>query len=491
MSGPANILEWSPFQRADFGWFWLRDNNARVNSLAALFLLTLTGAALGTTLFSRELVFSNADRDLALQFIHWRKFGFDELRTGHLALWNPHIFGGVPFFGGFQSALLYPPNWLYLCLPLSVAINTGIALHVFLTGFGMFLWMRGRGLHPVAALFAGVIFMFSGPVFPHIYAGHLPNLCTMAWGPFIFLAIDGWLRCRTQGWLLLGTASVAMQILAGHPQYVFYTGVAAGLYAAVQLAVTRERLRAAAGLIVFPLAGAALSAMQLLEGFHAAGESVRSHGTTMAFAAKFGLPPENLLTTLAPNFFGSLSTHHYWGRWQLWEMCLFFGITGLVMGVYGLTKGPRFQAWSCAAVAFALLLIAFGPYTFLFKPLYWYAPGFNHFRGWSKFSYPAILLLIVVAATGFDVLLRGGVRSSREGMLVLGLGLGGGALALLESLGARHEARRGRSLRGAPRSICSRTAWNGLHVGVQHLDSALPTSGRWRATPFARWSSPP
>ena len=109
-------------------------SDSRVNALAALFLMALTVAALGTTLFSRAPVFSNDHRDLALQFVHWRKFGFDELRAGHLALWNPHIYGGAPFFGGFQSALLYPPNWLYLCLPLGVAINTGIALHVLSHG---------------------------------------------------------------------------------------------------------------------------------------------------------------------------------------------------------------------------------------------------------------------------------------------------------------------------------------------------------------------
>ena len=453
-------------------WFGGWESDRRVDALAALFLLALTVLALGTTLFSRELVFSNAERDIALQFIHWRKFGFDELRAGRLALWNPHIYGGAPFFGGFQSALLYPPNWLYLCLPLAVAINTGIALHVFLAGFGMFLWLRVRGLLPLAAWFGGVLFMFSGPFFPHLYAGHLPNLCTMVWGPFIFLAIDGWLRHRTPGWLLLGAASVALQILAGHPQYVFYTGIAAGLYAALQLAVAPRRLPAAAGLAAFPLAGAALCAVQILEGSHAAGESVRNHGTSLAFAAKFRLPPENLLTALAPNFFGSLSTHHYWGRWHPWEMCVFFGVTGLVMAGYGLAKGPRFAVWSCAAAASGLLLLAFGSSTPLFPLLYRYAPGFDHFRGWSKFSYPAVLLLIVVAATGFDALWRGGVRSSRGGLVVLSLGLGGGMLALLEG----HAVAAGSAGALAPWRFCIRQLSNSLErasVGAANLDGPV------------------
>ncbi len=389
---------------------------------AAAFLLVLTVAALGPTLFNGARVFSNAERDLALQFIHWRKFGFDELRAGHLALWNPHIYGGTPFFGGFQSALLYPPNWLYLCLPLAVAVNTGIALHVFLAGLGMSLWMRVRALHPLATIFAGAAFMFSGPFFPHIYAGHLSNLCTMTWGPFIFLAIDGWLQRRTVGWLFVGAAAVAMQILAGHPQYVFYTGVAAGLYCAVPLAVAKGRLRVAAGLAALALAGVALSAVQVFEGIHAAGESVRNHGTQPGFAAIFSFPPENFLTLLIPNFFGDLTAHAYWGRWFLWEMCLFFSVSGLWMTIYGLAKGPRRQVWSCAGVAAILLVLALGSYTPLFDGLYHHAPGFNRFRGWSKLTYPAVMLLVVVAAHGCDGLLRRGVASSRPGFGALAVG---------------------------------------------------------------------
>src|SRR5262245_55231912 len=70
--------------------------------------------------------------DLASQFLYWRSFGFSQLAQGNLALWNPHVFGGAPFFGGFQSALLYPPNWLYLVLPLAAATNLSIALNAWL-----------------------------------------------------------------------------------------------------------------------------------------------------------------------------------------------------------------------------------------------------------------------------------------------------------------------------------------------------------------------
>lgn len=77
-------------------------------------------------------VLGQVQQDLALHFLWWGEFGFGELAKGNLALWNPHIFSGAPFFGNTQSALLYPPNWLFLALPLST--NWSIALNAWLLG---------------------------------------------------------------------------------------------------------------------------------------------------------------------------------------------------------------------------------------------------------------------------------------------------------------------------------------------------------------------
>src|SRR5208283_1589302 len=81
-----------------------------------------------------DQVLSHIGTDLSAEFVYWRQFGFDQLRAGHIALWNPHVFSGVPFMGGFQAALFYPPYWMYLILPLRTAINCEIVLHVFLLG---------------------------------------------------------------------------------------------------------------------------------------------------------------------------------------------------------------------------------------------------------------------------------------------------------------------------------------------------------------------
>ena len=104
-------------------------------------LLALTAGMFGPIFFaSGDIVFSKPHTDLFDQFAYWRQFGFNELKQGNLPLWNPHVFSGMPFLAGFQSALLYPINALFLIFPLAEAINLSAALHVFLIGFFVFLW---------------------------------------------------------------------------------------------------------------------------------------------------------------------------------------------------------------------------------------------------------------------------------------------------------------------------------------------------------------
>src|SRR5256885_14690326 len=137
--------------------------NRRSTLISLTLLLALTLAMFGDVLFAggtRVVGFQSGD--LYLQFLSWRDFGFRELARGNLALWNPYIFGGAPYFGALQAALLYPPNWLFLFLPLPTAINWSIALHVFAIGAFMFFWMRVRGLSVVPASFAGVLVIVVG-----------------------------------------------------------------------------------------------------------------------------------------------------------------------------------------------------------------------------------------------------------------------------------------------------------------------------------------
>ena len=354
-----------------------------------------------------QWVLGRVDTDLPFQFLPWREFGFRELAKGNLALWNPHIFAGTPFFGGMQSALLYPPNWLFMALPLPLAVNWSIALNVWMLGAFMYLWGVQRRLDPFAAFVSAAILMFCAPHFLRVSAGHLTNLAAMAWIPLIFLSIDGWLRERRPAWCLLGTLAVAMQIFAGHPQYVYFTAMVAGGYSLLRLLEYRDgRLAAATGPAAIYAGGALLAAVQLLTGIEATSETVRDLALPFKFAASFSFPPENFITLLAPAFLGDGSTLPYWGRWYLWEVCAFIGVSGLALATYGIAAAGTEGKRTLLAMTAVTVLLGLGASTPLFRVLFEWLPLFDRFRGTGKFIFFTALFLALLAGCGLDRLLR-------------------------------------------------------------------------------------
>ena len=387
--------------------------HGRRDARPTFLLLSVLSLALLTVLMFADVLLrpappllSDYGTDLSTQFLFWREFGFSELRHGNFALWNPYVFCGMPFFGMFQSALLYPPNWLYLVLPLVHAVNFGIALHVFLLGLFMLLWLSRCGLHPLACLLGAILAMFSGPYFLHIYAGHLTSLCAMTWTPLILLCVDGLLGRPSLRWFLLATFAVTMQLLAGHPHQVFYALVTVILYAGLGLAKPPRRfggLALLAGAYAFAFC---IGAAQVLAGAEMGKESLRSGGLSIEVAGMLSFPPENLLTLIAPGVFGLDGEVPYWGRWYFWETSLFFSVTGLVLACIGLAGCGKVGRLRSGVIAGILIVLALGHYTPLFPLLYHWVPGFNSTRGNCKFSFYALLFLTRLAAGGFDRLLH-------------------------------------------------------------------------------------
>jgi Bacterial membrane protein YfhO len=396
------------------------------STIAALVLLFALALAIFADLLfgGGARVLGHSASDLFLQYYAWRDFGFRELAKGNLALWNPHIFSGAPYLGGMQGAQLYPPNWIFLILPLPVAINWSIALHVFAIAAFMFLWMKQRGLAASASFLAGTLVMFSGAFFTHIFAGHLPQLCTMSWAPLIFCSIDTLLRTRRVIWLLVGIFGVAMQILAGFPQYLYYTAIIATLYTTLRL-LSDWNWRVALAFIAIYIGGALLASVQLLPAIQTTHETTRGLRLPFNFASMVAFPPENSVTLLAPNFFGEIAK--YWGRWYLWETSLFIGVSGLVLAIYAAIRCDLRVKLPALLIILVSLLLASGVYTPLFHFLYVWVPGFDRFRSVSKFIFPASLFIILLAATGFDQLLRAKtvgrvfVAAVFAGAVVLGL----------------------------------------------------------------------
>ena len=60
------------------------------------------------------------------------------LEQGSLPLWNPYAFSGMPLLGDAQTAMFYPPNWLFFVLPGEVAFNYATLIQFVLAGISIY-----------------------------------------------------------------------------------------------------------------------------------------------------------------------------------------------------------------------------------------------------------------------------------------------------------------------------------------------------------------
>ena len=109
--------------------------------------------------------------------------------------------------------------------------------------------------------------MFSGAYFLHVYAGHLMLLYGLAWTPLVLTAVDEWIRTGKIGWILVGTAAIALQLFVGDLQGWFYTALVAGLLMAFQLNKIHKPLKILPGLLAMYLAATALGAVNCSQVF--------------------------------------------------------------------------------------------------------------------------------------------------------------------------------------------------------------------------------
>jgi len=369
---------------------------------AALVLVLLSDV-----LFQDSRIVGIPGGDLRTQYVFWRQFAFDQIRNGHFPLWNPHVFAGTPFFGDPQSAMLYPLNWVHLFLPMAIAVNWLIALHLFMAAWFCGIWCRGRGLSVMGATLAGIIYICSGPVFANLIPGHLPLICSVAWFPLLLWCVDGVLeKERVWGWMLAGAGVAALLAVDGYPQFAYESALAVGVYAILYMPGSRRGWKAIPCLAGIFILGWGMAGVQLLAAWDVARESQRSGGLPYWFAVLYALPPENFVTLVAPGFFGiDAMGQHYWGKWNLWEVNVFIGAAALVLAMCG-ALGDRRRGLRPALLAALFFLPAVGTSTPVFWLMYRFVPGFSNFRAPARFDLFSIFYLAFLAGLGLDALMK-------------------------------------------------------------------------------------
>ncbi|MFP4579932.1 MAG: hypothetical protein ACLFQ6_04315 [Candidatus Sumerlaeia bacterium] len=347
------------------------------------------------------------------------------LQYREVPLWNPYLFGGWPFVASFAFCPFYPPAWLSVWFPTSLAITSQYALHVALGGIGFYAFARGMRVSAATAFLIAIFYESGGHVFTLAHPGHLAKVQALAWLPWamacaVMAARNGRLR-----WIAGLGICLALQLLASHAQIFYITAAMAFLYiiAASIFAAFHERtaeppwnkgLRAG-----WMLGGAAiicvgLSAIQMLPAMELASESNRGGGVPYETASFGGLPPEEIFELALPVFRGaSIGGMEYFGRWHSDNaghgaqrlVSDYAGASVFLLGILGLFISRRRSRYFFAAVFLLAALVSMGAYTPVHRLCYLIVPGFSRFRSPASFMAAAYFAIFALAIFGLEAIL--------------------------------------------------------------------------------------
>ncbi|MCK4832313.1 MAG: hypothetical protein KAS81_06070, partial [Anaerolineales bacterium] len=178
---------------------WLRPS---LNQLLVVIVLGVFLAQLGSL---DNLLYPPLGPYSDLLLTHWPNAHFmrQTVLQDHVwPLWNPTQLSGVPFAANPLSGLYYPPNWLFLVLPITPAFNLLLALHICLGGLGMMRlvrsllvdqagpdrWRLDLSLRELGALVAGLAWALAPRIWAHLGAGHVGLVYAAGWLPWVILA---------------------------------------------------------------------------------------------------------------------------------------------------------------------------------------------------------------------------------------------------------------------------------------------------------------
>ena len=158
--------------------------------------------------------------DLYTEHMPVVQYAFEELRNGHLPLWNPYQFCGTPFLAMGWTGIFYPPQLVNLVLDVPIALEALFLFHMFLGALGMWWLARRLGISVLGGLCAALTFVWSGWLTHHVNAPAI--LGSMTWMPLIILLLDGVALGRRFAWLgLIG--ALTCQLLLGLIEIVLHT----------------------------------------------------------------------------------------------------------------------------------------------------------------------------------------------------------------------------------------------------------------------------
>jgi len=336
-------------------------------------------------------------------------------RLGHVPLWNPEIFGGMPYVGALGTGdVLYPTAFLRLLMPTATVINIGFFVHYVLAGLFMYLLLRRLQVSWSGAVVGGLAYQLSGLVASYVQPGHDGKLVVTALLPLVLLGLVAGMRDRRWWGYGVTALGIGLSILTQHVQMTYYMLVATGLFAlylgfGTDITTTRDRLRVLGIASAAVAVGFGVAAIQLLPAFAHMPLSPRAVTVQGGFegATTYGIPWMHIPEFFLKNFVGWGAPGTYWGTNGIKLHSEYLGLPVVALALLGAGAGKdrRLRLW-LAGIGLLFLLIGLGKGT-PFYHLWWSVmPYVRQMRAPGMAYFVVVFVVACFAAFGVERLER-------------------------------------------------------------------------------------
>ncbi len=378
---------------------------------------------LGILILFRKFIFSDLmlyGSDTINAGVFFRHFYVEYfLKNWAVPVWNPYIFGGMPFIDAFHGDTFYPLSIYKFIGDFYRALGWNLIFHVFLSGIFMYLTARQFKLSKTASALSGTAYAFSGFLVSLVAPGHDGKIFVTTLFPLTILFLDrAFEKKPLLNFTLLGLV-IGVIILSPHPQLSYYSLWAIALYGLYKLINHYREKRSLgsaikpAGLLIYAvIIGLFISAVQFYPGYIYTTEYSPRAETKRGYdwATSWSMHPEEAFSQVVPEFVGVSGSKEntYWGRNFFKDNSEYVGVVPLFLALLGLFFSRRKGAWFFGGMAIFALIYALGDTTPFFYIFFYIIPMVKSLRAPSTIMFVYLFCISLLAGFGVQFLIEKG-----------------------------------------------------------------------------------
>jgi len=270
--------------------------------------------------------------DIFSQFYLWKNESASSLANGIWPLWNPYSYSGLPLLATFNYGILNPLNMLIALLGKNTGWSYIVIFQTFGSAISMYFFLKSLKKQTASSLIGAVVYSFGG--FAMVRSQFVNVGYAYVYLPAALMLIEYTSRDKNGNRLAFLSPLIFLIATAGHFQSMVYSGVLIASYYVYRIGIKSKKCNLI--FLISVLLSIGMSLIQLLPTIELMNHSVRFEEGYIKSVNYGLLPGRNLITLIAPDFFGNPSTGNYWGFLNYHETIAYAGVIGIFALMFGI-----------------------------------------------------------------------------------------------------------------------------------------------------------